>query len=262
MTFIPSGVGVTGRGHVICRDEAPEQTVHNCSLTTDVAAGWVPLLSDLLPAEACRHSSLLPPPPQPTSCSAHTTAQACSRAQKPTAHGCCSRTCSVVQSPVSAALLVTQCLHPYHGLCLCCCLEPSASSTGGPGHPQHQPSPVPVAVPLCLWQPRWWSRPSAHVPSVLLRGTDSCACRITQIPMPTALVPATHLLQRGLRPNIRGIDTYFSHLQHYLGTFVIKCCSITKAKGLSPAPEAFLWFSCHCQAHLTVPRPTACSSIT
>lgn len=70
MTFIPSGVGVTGRGHVICRDEAPEQTVHNCSLTTDVAAGWVPLLSDLLPAEACRHSSLLPPPPQPTSCSA------------------------------------------------------------------------------------------------------------------------------------------------------------------------------------------------
>lgn len=52
MTFIPSGVGATRRGHNICRDKDPEQTVHNCSITTDVAVGWVPLLSDLPPAKA------------------------------------------------------------------------------------------------------------------------------------------------------------------------------------------------------------------
>lgn len=226
-----------------------EGTAASCLCpSTPVVCGPTPAVPAPLPASAW-DSALLPGP------------AAGLRTPHPGIGSCCSRTCSTVRSPASAALPATR--HPQPHCCLCCCSGPGASHMGWPRCPQCQLSPVPVAVHPRLRQPWWWSGPRARMPPVLLRGTGSCEHAGSQIPVPTALVPAACPLQCGLRPKVRGTGVCFSYLQRYPAPSASYTCSATEAKGVASVPAAhvcaaLLGSPCQHQARLALPRPKPC----
>lgn len=168
MTFIPAGEGVprTGHIHYLQRQKDPEWTTHNCNRSTDV----VEVLSAPAPASlSCclwrgstmkaERPSSVPLSPWSNSCNISTADRICSglstagpalppAAQHGTLHpsisSCRSHTCSVVQSPSSAAMPRTRCPWPYCHLCPWGCLGPATQA--GHGFCSASWNPVPVKV--------------------------------------------------------------------------------------------------------------------